>query len=302
MEMHQLRYFVAVARTGSFSRAAEQCYVSQPSLSQQIQKLERSVGQRLFDRLGRRATLTDAGRLLLERAQGILESVDDVERRLRDADDNPAGRLCVGAIPTIAPYLLPLLLPRFLKQFPRVELAIHEGVTQHLLATIVDGELDLAIVALPINDERIESEPLFTEPLLLAVARNHRLAKRRRVTLDDFGTERFILLNEMHCLSDQVLSFCKGHGCQLVIACRSDQITTVQSMIAMNQGVSLLPEMARRADHDKRRVYRPLADHKPQRTVGVIWRQRRYHSPTAERFLGHLRELAAELNQPGKLQ
>jgi LysR family hydrogen peroxide-inducible transcriptional activator len=302
MEMHQLRYFVAVARTGSFSRAAEQCYVSQPSLSQQIQKLEQSVGQRLFDRLGRRATLTDAGRLLLERAQGILESVDDVERRLRDADDNPAGRLCVGAIPTIAPYLLPLLLPPFLKQFPRVQLAIHEGVTQYLLATIVAGELDLAVVALPINDERIESEPLFTEPLLLAVARSHRLAKRRRVTVDDFGTERFILLNEMHCLSDQVLSFCKGHGCTPVIACRSDQITTVQSMIAMNQGVSLLPEMARRADHDKRRVYRPLADDQPQRTVGVIWRQRRYHSPTAERFLGHLRELAVELNRPGKLQ
>src|SRR5262245_11569011 len=101
MEMHQLRYFVAVARTGSFSRAAEHCHVSQPSLSQQIQKLERSVGQRLFDRLGRRAALTDAGRLLLDRAQGILESVDDVERRLRDADDNPQGKLSIGAIPTI---------------------------------------------------------------------------------------------------------------------------------------------------------------------------------------------------------
>jgi LysR family hydrogen peroxide-inducible transcriptional activator len=298
MEMHQLRYFVAIARTGSFSRAAEQCFVSQPSLSQQIQKLEKSLGQRLFDRLGRRAALTDAGRLLLERAEAILETVDDTERRLRDADDQHGGRLAVGAIPTIAPYLLPLVVPRFLKHYPHVELIIQEDVTQHLLAAVVAGDLDLALLALPINDERTQSEELFTEPLLLAVARTHRLAKRRRITLDDFSAERFILLNEMHCLSDQVLSFCKAHGCQPWIACRGEQITTVQSMIAMNQGVSLLPEMARRVDHDKRRVYRPLADHHPQRTVGVIWRQRRYHSPTAERFLARLRELAAELKRP----
>jgi LysR family hydrogen peroxide-inducible transcriptional activator len=299
MEMHQLRYFVAVARTGSFSRAAEQCFVSQPSLSQQIQKLEKSLGQRLFDRLGRRAALTDAGRLLLERAEGILETVDDVQRRLRD-DDPQGGSLSVGAIPTIAPYLLPRILPAFLKKYPRVEMTIQEDVTQHLVTSVVAGDLDLALLALPLNDDRVESEALFTEPLFLAVARNHRLAKRRRITLEECSAERFILLNEMHCLSDQVLSFCKAHGCQPWIACRGEQITTVQSMIAMNQGVSLLPEMARRVDHDKRRIYRALADHKPQRTVGVIWRQRRHHSPTAERFLSRLRELAAELQRPAR--
>jgi LysR family hydrogen peroxide-inducible transcriptional activator len=260
-------------------------------LSQQIQKLERGLKQKLFDRLGRRVLLTDAGRLLLERAQAILESVDDVQRRLRHADEMPRGSLCVGAIPTIAPYLLPLVLPPFLKQYPQVEFTIQEDVTQHLLKAIIAGDLDLALVALPIDDDRVQSEALFTEPLLLTVARTHRLAKRRRITLDDFGAERFILLNEMHCLSDQVLSFCKGHGCQPWITCRSEQISTVQSMIAMNQGVSLLPEMARRVDNDKRRVYRRLADHKPQRTVGVIWRAQRYHSPAAERFLARLREL-----------
>jgi LysR family hydrogen peroxide-inducible transcriptional activator len=298
MEMHQLRYFAAVARTGSFSRAAEQCHVSQPSLSQQIQKLERSLGQRLFDRLGRRATLTDAGRLLLERAEAILETVDDAQRRLRNADEHQGGTLSVGAIPTIAPYLLPLIVPGFLKKSPQVELTIQEDVTQHLLEAIVAGELDLAIVALPINDPRVQSEALFTEPLLLAVARKHRLAKRRRITLDDFRSERFILLNDMHCLADQVLSFCNAHECQPWIACRGEQITTVQSMIAMDQGVSLLPDMARRVDHDKRRVYRQIADHKPQRTVGVIWRQRRYHSPSAERFLERLRIMATELRGP----
>jgi LysR family hydrogen peroxide-inducible transcriptional activator len=298
MEMHQLRYFVAVAHTGSFSRAAEHCHVSQPSLSQQIQKLERSLRQKLFDRMGRRVMLTDAGRLLLERAEAILETVDDATRRLRDADEYQGGRLAVGAIPTIAPYLLPLVLPSFLKKFPQIELTIQEDVTQHLLAAIVAGELDLALVALPIADARIQSEALFTEPLFLAVAHTHRLAKRRRIKLDDFSTERFLLLNEMHCLSDQVLRFCQANGCQPWIACRGEQITTIQSMIALDQGVSLLPDMARRVDHDKRRVYRPVADHKPERTIGVIWRQRRYHSPTAERFLERLRQLPSELQRP----
>jgi LysR family hydrogen peroxide-inducible transcriptional activator len=300
MEMHQLRYFAAVARTGSFSRAAECCHVSQPSLSQQIQKLERGLGQRLFDRLGRRAALTDAGRLLLDRALAILATAEDAERRLRDADDREGGSLSVGAIPTIAPYLLPAALGRFLRQHPRAELTIHEDVTRQLVTAVVAGDVDLAVIALPIDDDRVQAEALFTEPLLLTVPRTHRLARRRRLTVDDFAAERFILLNEMHCLGDQVLSFCNAHGCQPQIACRSAQITTVQSLIALNQGVSLLPAMAHRADRDKRRVYRPLTGDVPRRTIGVIWRRHRYHSPTAERFLVRLRELAAELHAPAK--
>jgi LysR family hydrogen peroxide-inducible transcriptional activator len=298
MEMHQLRYFVAVAQTGSFSRAAEQCYVTQPSLSQQIQKLERGLGQRLFERLGRHAALTDAGRFLLDRALAILTAAEDAERRLRDADESQEGRLSVGVLPTIAPYLLPVVLGRFLKHHPRVELTIHEDVTRQLLTAVAAGELDLALVALPVNSDRVQAEPLFSEPLFLALPRTHRLARRRRVTLDDCAEEPFILLNEMHCLGEQVLSFCRAHGCQPRIACRSAQITTVQALIAMNQGVSLLPAMARRVDRDKRRVYRPLAGNTPQRTIVVIWRLHRYHSPMAERFLMRLREVGAELQAP----
>jgi LysR family hydrogen peroxide-inducible transcriptional activator len=295
MEMHQLRYFVAVARTGSFSRAAEQCHVSQPSLSQQIQKLERGLGKRLLDRLGRRAVLTEAGRLLLDSALSILGTVEDAERRLRDGDDRQGGRLCVGVLPTIAPYLLPQVLGSFCKQHPRVELTIHEDVTRQLLAGVVAGDLDLALVAGPINDEGVQAEVLFSEPLLLALPRAHRLARRPRITVEDLAAERFILLNEMHCLGEQALSFCNAHGCKPRIACRSAQITTVQSLIALNQGVSLLPAMAQRFDRDKRRVYRPLTGDAPRRTITVIWRLHRHHSPTAKRFLQRLREVAGEL-------
>jgi len=166
-------------------------------------------------------------------------------------------------------------------------------VTAHLQAAVGAGDLDLALVALPMNDERLQVEPLFSEPLLLALARGHRLAGRRKITVDDLREERFILLTEMHCLGEQVLSFCNAHGCQPWIACKSAQISTVQSLIAMNQGISLLPAMAQRVDRDSKRIYRTLAGDEPRRTVAVISRLHGYHSPTAERFLARLRETAA---------
>ena len=218
MELHQLRYFTAVAEAGSFSRAAERCHVSQPSLSQQISKLERQLGQRLFDRLGRRVLLTDAGRELLDRAHAILSAVDDAERQLKAGGSQ--GRLTVGAIPTVAPYLLPAVLEQFTARHPDVELTIHEDVKQNLLAATVAGDIDLALVALPVVDDRLEVESILTEPLLAALPPRHRLRRRPRLTLDDLRDERFILMNEMHCLGDQVLNFCKAHACQPRIACR----------------------------------------------------------------------------------
>jgi len=296
MELHQLRYFVAVAQTGNFSRAAERCHVSQPSLSQQILKLEHRLGQPLFNRLGRRAVLTDAGRLLLDRATLVLSTLDDAERRLRAGDEMHGGRLAVGSIPTIAPYLLPVTLKGFVERCPKVELIVREDVTSNLLQAIVDGELDLAIVALPIADDRLEKEPLLTEPLLLAMAPAHPLTKRRRITIQDIAGERFILLNEMHCLGEQILNFCRANECQPLIACRSAQIATIQSLIALRQGVSLLPDMARRTDRSRAIVYRPLTKDQPRRTVAVVWHRHHYHSPLAERFLTELRQWAVELS------
>jgi LysR family hydrogen peroxide-inducible transcriptional activator len=289
MELHQLRYFVAVARVGNFSRAAERCHVSQPSLSQQIAKLELRLGQRLFDRLGRRVILTDAGRMLLERAEAILSAVDDAEQRLRGGEEWEGGQLAIGAIPTIAPFLLPRPLDRFARRHPAVEVTVHEDVTQNLLAASLAGELDLVILATPANDERLVSEPLLTEPLLLALPAGHRLARRRRITLADLSDERFIVLNEVHCLGQQVLAFCRVHDCQPRIACRSAQIATVQALIALGQGVSLLPSMAQRADRASARTYRSLAEGEPHRTITVVRHRHRFVTPAAERFLAELR-------------
>lgn len=294
MELHQLRYFVAVARTGNFSRAAERCHVSQPSLSQQILKLERRLGQPLLNRLGRRAVLTDAGRALLDRATAILAAVEDAERRL-SSRGLQGGRLTVGAIPTIAPYLLPATLEAFAGHCPNVDLEVQEDVTRTVLAGVVEGDLDLALVALPVTEERLHAEPLLTEPLLVALPRGHPLTRRRRIQIRDLNQERFILLNEMHCLGEQALSLCRAHDCQPRIACRSAQIATVQALIALGHGISLLPEMARRADQSNRLVYRSLANEESCRTIAAVWHRHSYHSPAAECFLANLRQVTQHL-------
>jgi LysR family hydrogen peroxide-inducible transcriptional activator len=295
MELHQLRYFVAVAQAGNFTRAAQRCHVSQPSLSQQIQKLERRLKQPLFHRLGRKAVLTDAGRMLLDRAMAILAGVDDAERRLRSGDEAQGARLAIGAIPTVAPFVLPPTLESFTSKAPHAELIVREDVTGQLVPAVVEGELDLALVALPLADPHLESEELFTEPLLLAMPEGHPLADRKRVTVRDLASERFILLGEMHCLAEQTLNFCRAHECQPFIACKSAQITTIQKLIALGQGISLLPDLARRADDSGRIVYRPLSGDQPRRTIGVVWHKHYFHSPLAARFLSELRQWAKRL-------
>lgn len=289
MELHQLRYFVAVAQTGSFSRAAEECLVSQPSLSQQIQKLERQLGQRLFDRMGKRTVLTAAGTVLLEQAQAILAAVDSAERQMKEFDRQIAGRLAVGAIPTVAPYILPRVLRRFVRKFPQVELMLHEDLTAHLVAGVLKGELDLALLALPLPDRRLAWRSLMTDPLLVALPNDHALAKQHSISIDELRGERFIVLDEMHCLGEQILAFCRNEGIHRIV-CRSAQIATVQMMIALGQGISLLPKLAEQVDRERRIAYRPFSSGGLQRTIVVAWHPARYRSAPAANFLTMLND------------
>src|SRR5579862_4151827 len=168
MEMHQLQYVVAVARTRNFSRAAEQCHVSQPSLSQQIQKLEDELGERLFNRMKREAKLTSHGEAFLHRALKILEEVDAAKREATDATNLLRGKVTLGALPTIAPYLLPGAMAAFTKKFPGVEIVVQEDTTARLLKLALACEIDFALASRPIHDERLEVKDLFSEELLLA--------------------------------------------------------------------------------------------------------------------------------------
>ena len=292
MELQQLRYVLAVARTGNFSRAAEQCHVSQPSLSQQIQKLEEELGEKLFDRLRQRAQLTPVGEAFARRAARILEEVESAGREAREARELASGSVCVGALPTIAPYLLPSVIVRFAACFPGVQVVVQEDTTERMLALLAAGEVDFSIVSLPITDARFEVETLFDEDLLLAVPVRHRLARRATIALADLDRERFILMREGHCLGDQVLDFCHRQDFRPNVSCRSAQIETVQALVAAGLGVSLVPQMACTSGPVKRLVYRPLQDARPRRTIVALWLRQRPPGRAAREFLKCLRAVA----------
>ena len=290
MEIHQLRYFVAVAETGSFTRAAEREGITQPTLSEQILRLEgkkHGLGRRLFDRLGRKVVLTDAGHELLGRAQGILAAVGEAERAVRDAGEG--GRLRVGAIPTLAPFILPPAITRFRTEHPDVQLQLKEDLTERLLADLLAGELDVGLMALPIRDDRLHVEKLFAEPLVMALPPKHRLAKKSEVKLADVVDEPFILLDDVHCFGDQVLSFCHRGGLEPRVVCRGEQIVTLLAMVAAGQGVSVVPEMAAVADTAKACFYRPLGRPTPTRTLCAVWHKQRYRPASLQAFVEVIR-------------
>jgi LysR family hydrogen peroxide-inducible transcriptional activator len=290
MELHQLRYFVAVAELGHFTRAAERCLVAQPSLSQQIRKLEKELGQPLFDRLGRTVRLTDAGRTLYDQAVSILASVEEAKRQVADGNGEQVGVVSVGAIPTVAPFLLPGLASAYQRRYRGSRVIIYEDLTAHVIENCLRGELDVGVLAMPVSDPRLHVAPLFEEPLLLALPAGHALAKKRRVTVDDLNGQAFILLSEMHCLGEQIVSFCNQESCSPFMVCRSAQLLTVQELVSVGHGVSLLPEMACQHDRPSRRVYRRLSGAAPSRTLAMIWHKQRYQQPPVRRFIEMTRE------------
>jgi LysR family hydrogen peroxide-inducible transcriptional activator len=285
MEMQQLRYVVAVARTRNFTRAAEQCHVSQPSLSQQIQKLEEELGGRLFDRMKREAKLTPHGEAFLSRADRILEEVEAAKREAIDAHDLLCGTLTLGVLPTIAPYLLPRVLAEFTKKFPGVEIVVQEDTTARLLRLANAYEIDFALASKPIQDERLEVKELFSEELLLALPTGHPLTRKRMLSAADLEGERLIVMKEGHCLGDQVLGFCGERNLHPFIGFRSAQLETIQSLVRAGLGISLIPAMAVRQDRANTLAYRPLQAPKPKRTITTFWPKRRPPGRAAREFL-----------------
>jgi LysR family hydrogen peroxide-inducible transcriptional activator len=297
MEMHQLRYMVAVARTRNFSRAAEQCHVSQPSLSQQIQKLEDELGERLFDRMKRDVRLTSHGEAFLPRATRILEEADAAKREASEAGSLLRGTVTVGVLPTIAPYLLPEVMAGFTKEFPGVQMVIEEDTTTRLLKLVLACEVDFALASRPIRDDpnqRLEVRELFSEELLLALPPKHPLLRKRNVTTGDLHGERLIVMQEGHCLGDQVLGFCDRHDLHHHISFRSAQLETVQSLVHAGLGISLVPAMAAHSDRNPGREYRSLHAPKPSRQIVAVWLKQRPPGRAASEFL---KALSATFNK-----
>src|SRR5215831_13819349 len=284
MELHQLRYFVAVADEGNFSRAAAKVRVAQPSLSQQIRKLEAEIGQPLFDRLPRSVVLTEAGRCFIEYARQILASIGDARRCVDELKGKIAGDVAVGAIPTIAPYVLPELVVTFQKHYPEVTLQIVEDVTAAISRRVEAGELDVGLASTCQRSPTLRVEFLGREPLLALVPEGHALAKQSLITLDDLKSQRFLLLHEMHCLSRQVHHLLEARHLRPEIALAGSQLTTIANMVAAGIGVSIVPQMMVTHQATPGCVTLPFASPVPEREVNVLYNPLRFQSKAAAAF------------------
>ena len=265
MELHQLRYACAVADTGSFSRAADRCQIAQPSLSQQILKLEEDLGVRLFDRLGRSIRITEAGRAFLPQARSILETLDAARASITVQQADLSGSVSVGVIPTVAPYLMAPWAADFTKTFPEAKMRILEEMTPVLVQGLRDLSIDLAILALPLRHKDLEVLPLRTEPVLAALPRDHPRARSKSLSLKDLRGEPFIMLRDGHCFRDLSISACSSARITPHIAFESGQFSSVLAMVGAGIGISMVPEMAANPDADC--IYVRLVDARARRTV-----------------------------------
>ena len=255
MELDQLRYFLAAAECENVSRAAVRCHVAQPSLSQQLKKLENYLGVTLFDRLGRGVALTDAGRALLPRARRILSEVRDTESNLKREAEDCRGTLVVGAIPTMAPYLLPPALRQLRASYPACHVSVREDLTENLAEALADNEIDCALVSTPLPHESLDVEVLAEEELMVVVPPGHAWARREDVGMPDLRGEPVVSLEEMHCLGRQIQGFCATRHMSPRVACRTTQLATILELVALGIGVSVVPEMAAAADGSGRCLY-----------------------------------------------
>lgn len=283
MDIYQLRYFVAVAETGSFTKAAARCHVSQPSLSQQIINLEEETGQRLFHRLGRKVSLTDAGQLLLERSRRIISETDNTLRELRD-DPALGYRVSVGAVQTVAHFFLPAVVAYCRANNVRIKLRSFEDFRPTILTAILHGEIDWGLVSLPLHDPQLEVVPIFREPLLLAVAATHPLAERTNVSFSDLSEENFIQLGDASSLTAQVQRIGLDNDFEPHITHRCAQLTTVKTLTAMGLGVSILPQTVRSAYDPAGLVYRRFSGTPPMREIGLVRHRRRHVGKGAALF------------------
>jgi LysR family hydrogen peroxide-inducible transcriptional activator len=275
MNLRDLRYLVALADERHFGRAAERCFVSQPTLSAQIRKLEEYLGVTLVERQPKRVALTETGARIVERARRALQEADAIVDLGKTDRDPLAGALKLALIPTVGPYLLPHVVGPLRRALPRLKLMLYEYQTGPLLERLRDGELDLGILALPVPLDGLGTAPLYDEPFTVAMPSNHALADRERIKLEDLRGETLLLLEDGHCLRDQALEVCSRIRLNEEQDYRATSLETLRQMVAAGHGITLLPELAAATPVGTARGLRikPFAKPAPARTIGAVWRK-----------------------------
>jgi LysR family hydrogen peroxide-inducible transcriptional activator len=300
MNLRDLRYFVALAEHKHFGRAAQASFVSQPTLSTQIKKLEEELGVALVERTPRKVLLTEAGKEILQRAREVLTEVDQIKAIARRTIDPESGTLRLGIFPTLGPYLLPHVVPQIRARFPRLELLLVEEKTEMLLRQLREGRLDAAVLALPIHDDQLHAEFLFEEPFLLAVPEHHELSKRKTLKLSDLADQSLLLLEDGHCLRDQALEVCALSGANEKSGFRATSLETLRQMVAANVGVTLLPALSVKppvARSDSIHLMQFRGD-VPSRRIAMLWRKSSALAPFMKKLSHVFCELPRGLLDP----
>lgn len=272
MNLRDLKYIVAVAHTKSFVKAAQQCFVSQPTLSMQVKKLEESLGVKIFERNNKRVLITDVGELIIATAKHILQDVDLIEEISANAQNPLAGNFKLGAFPTLASYILPSLVPLIKNQLPHIRLILVEEKTDTLIQQLKNGDLDAALLAAPIKEDDLVAERLFDDIFKLAVSAQHHLAKQASISPSDLVGEPLLLLDEGHCLRDQALQFCQLNGAEEEQNVRATSLETLRQMVRANTGITFMPDIAIQ-NEDSNIQYIPFIEPQPQRTICLVWRK-----------------------------
>jgi len=275
VNLKDLKYLVALADTGHFGKAAERTFVSQPTLSAQLKKLEDYLGVKLVERQPKNVQLTEVGKQVVVRARRMLDESDEIIALARNNTDPFAGKLKMGLIPTIGPYLLPRVMQKLRKALPHLGLMLYEHQTEALLKRLRDGEIDLGILALPIAQEGLESRTLYEEAFTLAVPNQHPLSAKTTVKLQDLKGQTLLLLEDGHCLRDQALEVCSRIDVKEAEDFRATSLETLRQMVVAGLGVTLLPETAVESPFGSQRglCIRHFAKPAPSRTVGAVWRK-----------------------------
>ena len=291
MDTTLLRAFIETADAGSLSRAARHLSLSQPSLTVQIQRLEAHLGLPLFDRHGRGVTLTEAGKTLYPRARRILDDVRETEETIRRELADGAGTLSVGAIPTIAPYVLPAAVQRLRVRHAAMRVMLREDYSAVLARLLLEGSLDVVIAALPYAFDHLETEVLGTDALVVAVPASHAAARAGRITLAQLRDAPSVTLDPAHCLGEQVAGFCSSRQVSPSVVCRSAQLATVLELVGAGVGVSIVPAMAATRHNTPQCAYVPLAEHSLERQIVAVWRRGAARSAQANAFVDCVREV-----------
>lgn len=297
MNLRDLQYLVALAEHKHFGRAADASFVSQPTLSTQIRKLEDELGVALVERTPRKVLLTDTGREIARRARQVLGEIEQIRAVARSTTDPEAGTLRLGIFPTLGPYLLPHVVPALRTRFPRLELLLTEEKTEVVLNLLREGRLDAGVLALPIHDDQLHSEFLFEEDFVLAVPAGHELAARDSLKLGDLAEQDLLLLADGHCLRDQALEVCHLAGAGERSGFRATSLETLRQMVAAGVGITLLPTLAVNPPVAPSADIRLLGfrGRAPHRRIAMVWRRSTAIAPLLKRVADVFRALPREL-------